>query len=211
MTRVTVNPHAPEAAALQEAAAAIARGEIVAFATDTLYGLAADPRQDAAVASVFAAKGRPDERALLLVAADRTQVEQVAVMNPLAAHLASRWWPGPLTLLLPARGDLVAAVHGGTRVVGVRVPASEVARALTAACGHPVTATSANRSGEPATAHPDEVARSVGHHIAVLLDSGASPGGPPSTIVDATGDAPKLIREGAVAWKRVLESVHRSQ
>jgi L-threonylcarbamoyladenylate synthase len=211
MRRVFVDPGAPQRDAIQEAATWIRRGGVIALPTDTLYGLAADPFLADAVARVYGVKGRDADRALPLLAADAAQV--TAHLGPLsssAAALAARFWPGPLTLLVPAAPRLAPGVTGGTGAVGVRVPAHEVARAICAACGHPVTATSANRSGEPATADPDVVERTLGDRLDLLLDAGVTPGGPPSTIVDVTAE-PRLVRAGAIAWDDVLACLNNGR
>jgi L-threonylcarbamoyladenylate synthase len=193
---------------LEEAVRAIRRGGVVAMPTDTLYGLAVDPFRATAVERVFAVKGRASERALPLVAADVEQVTtRIGRLPRLAERLASRFWPGPLTLLLPAPGTLPAAVTGGTPLVGVRVPAHAVPRALCRACDCPLTATSANISGAAPSPNPDDVERTLGDRIDVLVDAGMAPGGPASTIVDVTGDAPVLIRAGAIAWGDVRACV----
>lgn len=205
MRRVFVDPDAPQRDAIQEAATWIRRGGVIAIPTDTLYGLAADPFRADAVARVYAVKGRDADRALPLIAADTAQViAHLGPLPPLAASLAARFWPGPLTLLVSATSGLAPDVTGGTGAVGVRVPAFAVARAVCAACGHPVTATSANRSGEPATADPNVVERTLGAHIDYLLDAGVTPGGAPSTIVDVTAAEPRLVRAGAIAWDDVI-------
>lgn len=204
MRRVFVDPQAPQRDALQEAAKWIRNGGLVALPTDTLYGLAADPFRADAVARLFAVKGRSATQALPLIAADVEQI--VTHIGPLSAvgqRLAQRFWPGPLTLLLPAPVAIAAAVTGGTGRVGVRVPAHDIARAICRSAGRPVTATSANRSGQPPTADPDEVERSLGREVDLLIDAGPTPGGAPSTIVDVTGPAPELVREGAIAWDEI--------
>jgi L-threonylcarbamoyladenylate synthase len=122
----------------------------------------------------------------------------------MAERMAERFWPGPLTLLVPAPPSLARDVAGGTGKVGVRVPANDVARAICAAAGRPITATSANISGDQATADPDDVERTLGHHIDLLIDTGLTPGGAPSTIVDVTGAEPVLIRAGAIHWQDIL-------
>ncbi|MGE5245613.1 MAG: L-threonylcarbamoyladenylate synthase [Betaproteobacteria bacterium] len=208
MRRVAIDSRSPAPAAIEEAAAAVLAGEVVAMPTDTLYGLAADPFSRQAVARVFAVKDRARERALPLVASDAGQVvDRLGVLPPLARRLADRFWPGPLTLLLPAPPALAPEVAGGTGRIGVRVPDHAVARALCRAAGRPLTATSANVSGAPPSADPDEVARAVGDRIALLLDAGRTRGGPPSTIVDATGARPVLIRAGAISWDEVQACV----
>lgn len=203
MVRVVVDADAP--AGLDRAVSVLRSGGIAAIPTDTLYGLAANPFDAAAVARLFAVKSRALEKALPLVAADIEQVRRtLGALTPLGARLAQRFWPGPLTLVVAAADTLAGEVTGGTGTVGVRVPALAVTRALCAACGFPLTATSANISGEPATVDPEEVVRQIGERIDVLVDAGPTPGGPPSTIVDVTGDEPRLIRTGAIAWQDVL-------
>ena len=204
MRRVFVDPEAPQRDAIAEAAHWIRNGAVVAVPTDTLYGLAADPFRPDAVARLFAAKGRAAGQAVPLIATDASQVmEHLARLSPVAARLADRFWPGPLTLLVPAPAVLARAVDGGTGRVGVRVPDHRVARAIAAACGGPVTATSANVSGEPATPSPDDVERTLGDRIDLLIDVGTLRGGLPSTIVDATSAEPRLVRAGAVPWEQI--------
>ena len=204
MRRVFVDPGAPQRDAIDEAARWIRLGSIVAMPTDTLYGLAADPFNAAAVARIFAVKGRAAARALPLVAADAAQIARhLGPLPDLAVRLAGHFWPGPLTMLMPAARQLARDVSGGTGKVGVRVPADEIARAVCTACGHPVTATSANVTGEPAPATPDDVERTLGDRIEFLLDAGPTRGGAPSTIVDVTGGEPQLVRAGAISWDEI--------
>ncbi len=182
----------------------IRRGGVVVIPTDTLYGLAADPFQAAAIARVFEVKGRAADQPIPLVAADMAQVEaHLALLTETGRRLAAAFWPGPLTLLVAAPRTLAAAVSAGTGRVGVRVPDNLIAQSVCLAAGHPVTATSANRSGEPATADPDDVERALGDRVDLLLDGGVTRGGAPSTIVDITTPAPSLVREGAIPWTRV--------
>jgi len=182
------------------------------MSTDTLYGLAVDPFNAEAVARVFDVKGRPAGLALPLVAAD---VEQIAThIGPpplMALRLADRFWPGPLALLMPAPPALAAKVSAGTGTVAVRVPNFPIARAICTACGHPVTATSANISGQSASADPDEVERTLGDRIDFLLDTGPAPGGLPSTIVDVTTEQPRLVRAGAVSWDEIHAWLHNAR
>jgi L-threonylcarbamoyladenylate synthase len=209
MRRVFVDPKSPQRDAIQEAATWILDGGLIALPTDTLYGLAADPFSAAAIARVFAVKGRTAERALPLIAAEAAQVaEHLGRLPEAGRRLADRFWPGPLTLLVSAPGRLVRDVTGGTGKVGVRVPADAVARAICAETGRPVTATSANVSGEPATADPDQVERTLGDRLDLLIDTGMTPGGAPSTIVDVTGAEPVLVRAGAIAWDDIQGWLH---
>ena len=210
MRRVALDPHRPAAAVLEEAATVIRAGGVVAIPTDTLYGLAADPFCAAAVGRVFAIKGRSAERALPLVAASLRQIEdRLGPLSDAARRLASAYWPGPLTLLVARPSTLSASVTGGGEQVGVRVPAHAVARELCRVCGRPLTATSANASGAPASADPDQVERTMSA-VDLLLDAGPTPGGPPSTIVDVGGGGEiRLVRAGAIAWDDVRACVER--
>jgi L-threonylcarbamoyladenylate synthase len=212
MRRVFVDPESPQRDAIQEAAKWILDGGLVALPTDTLYGLAADPFSADAVARVFAVKGRMADQALPLIAAAAAQVTQHLGRLPEAGQrLADRFWPGPLTLLVAAPGALARGVTGGTGKVGVRVPADAVARAICAEAGRPITATSANISGEPATPDPDQVERTLGDRIDLLIDTGPTRGGAPSTIVDVTGADPVLVRGGAISWDDIQTCLHTAR
>jgi len=210
--RVFVDPGAPQRDAIEEAATWIRRGGVVAIPTDTLYGLAADPFSRDAVARVFAVKGRGADRALPLIAADLSQATQhLGPLSESGERLARRFWPGPLTLLMEAPRTLAGEVHGGTGKVGVRVPRDPVAQAICRAVGAPITATSANVSGEPATADPAEVERTLGRRLDLLIDTGRTPGGAPSTIVDATVTPPRLVRAGAIEWSEIQTWLDRGR
>jgi len=205
MRRVAIDAGQPAADVLADAARVIRAGGVVAMPTDTLYGLAADPFSPAAVSRLFAVKGRAAGRAVALVAADVAQVvAQLGPLPPVARRLALDCWPGPLTLLVDRPSSIPEELTGGSDRVGVRVPAHEVTRALCRACGHLLTATSANISGEPASDDPEVVARLfAGSDIDLLLDAGRTPGGPPSTIVEVLHDGVRLIRPGAIPWDEV--------
>ena len=204
-----VDPRSPQRDAIEEAAAWIARGGVVAIPTDTLYGLAVDPFSADAVARLFEVKGRAADQALPLIAADLEQAAlRIGALTAVGRLLAERYWPGPLTLLLAAPCALPRAVHAGTGKVGVRVPRDDVARAICRAARAPVTATSANVSGEPPTADPEEVERRLGSRIDLLIDTGAAPGGAPSTIVDATVEPPALVRAGVLSWDEIQAWLH---
>ena len=206
MLRVVLTLSLPLDDQLRTAVSAIRDGLVVAFPTDTLYGLAVDPRSSEALRRLMRLKGRDETKTIGLVAADAGQVSDLVHVDATSARVASQFWPGPLTLLLPARGILPASVVGENGLVGVRVPRHPVALALARLAGHALTATSANASGQPATADPDEVARQL-PGVDVLVDAGLLAGGAASTIVDVTGTPARLVREGAVPWDRVLESV----
>jgi L-threonylcarbamoyladenylate synthase len=206
MVEFRVEAGCPDRHALSRAAAILRAGAIVAYPTDTLYGLAANPASAAAMAQLYRIKGRAVDQAVPLIASGLAQIEAAGgVLGPETRRLASAFWPGPLTLVVAAWPGLDASVHAGRGTVAIRVPDHAVARLLADACGWPITSTSANRSGEPATGDPDAVRQALEADLGALIDAGPSPGGPPSTIVDARGGTPRLLREGAVPWGRVLE------
>ncbi|HEX9402492.1 MAG TPA: L-threonylcarbamoyladenylate synthase [Anaeromyxobacter sp.] len=199
-------------ARVREAAAALRRGGIVAYPTETFYGLGALARDAAAVERLARAKGRPDGKPLPLVAADRAAVELVAVVDGVAARLADRFWPGPLTLVLPARPGLPAPVTAGTGTVGIRVPGGEVARALSREAGGAIVSTSANLGGAPPPDRAEALAPELRARLDHVLDAGPAPGGLPSTVVVVEGGTLRLVRAGAVpfeALERALRAAER--
>jgi L-threonylcarbamoyladenylate synthase len=212
MLKLAIDPFDPEGEPLRRAADVLARGGVVVFPTDTFYGLAANPRDQAAVERVYQVKGRDFRQPLPLVAADAGQVSRDAgILSPLALRLAGLFWPGPLTLLIEALPSLPAAVHAGTGKIAVRVPDHAVSRGLCRVAGHPLTSTSANRSGAPPSAAPGKAVEGIAHMVDLLLDAGPTPGGLPSTIVDVTSGQPELVRSGALSWVRVLESLEEAE
>lgn len=184
-------------------AAILRGGGVVAYPTETFYGLGALARDAGALDRLARAKGRPEGKPLPLVAADVAMVAEVAVLEGVALALAARFWPGPLTLVLPARPGLAAPITGGTGTVGVRVPGSEVARALCRAAGGPIVSTSANPSGGPPPASASALDAALVARIDALLDAGPTPGGAPSTVVTLRGGRPALLREGAVPFDEI--------
>lgn len=199
----------PDTVLLARAVAVIRSGGVVAIPTDTLYGLAADPFNPKAVDRVFAAKGRAESQAVALVASDLAQVVAcLGPLTPMARRLASGFWPGPLTILMIASEALASGISAGTGMVGVRVPDHRVTRELCRLASLPLVATSANKAGKPPSHDPDDVAAALGEAIDLLVDSGPTPGGPPSTIVDANGSSPRLIREGAIPLERIEQCLH---
>ena len=206
MLEFRVEAGRPDRHALLRAAAILRSGGIVAYPTDTLYGLAANPASAAAMAQLYRIKGRPVDLAIPLIASGIAQIEAAGgALGPATRRLAEAYWPGPLTLVIPAWPGLDPSVHAGRGTVAIRVPDHPVACMLAEACGWPITATSANKSGEPSTMAPEAVRLALAADLDGLIDGGPSPGGPPSTIVDASGGVPRLVRAGAVPWGRVLE------
>jgi L-threonylcarbamoyladenylate synthase len=197
-------PASPDGIA--QAAAVLQSGGVVAFPTDTLYGLAADPRRDDAVERLFALKGRRPDAAVPLIAADLEQAMRAGAFSASELRLARAFWPGPLSIVVTAHPLVCRAALGGGTTVAIRVPADATARDLAAAFGFPITATSANASGEPPAETADDVAKDV-PAVDLVIDGGRVPGGPPSTIVRLDRNVPRLVRDGAIAWDRVLESL----
>lgn len=190
----------PDAAGIAAAAALVRAGQLVAFPTETVYGLGGDALNPAAVAAIFAAKGRPAHDPLIVHLADARDLPRVAVaVPPLAERLAAAFWPGPLTLVL-ARGPAVPrAVTAGGPTVAVRVPSHPVARALISAAGTPLAAPSANRFGHTSPTDAAHVLADLGGRIAAVLDGGPTPIGVESTVLDLTTPVPTLLRPGGVS------------
>ena len=185
------------------AAEILRAGGIVAYPTETFYGLGALASSAAGVARLAAAKLRPSDRPLPLVAADRDMALSLAARRePLAERLADRFWPGPLTLVLEAAPGLPPEI-AGTGTVGVRVPGCEAARELSRLAGGPITSTSANLSGGPPVRRATDLDPAVLGGVDAVLDGGETPGGLPSTVVAVSGARLDLIRAGAVRWGAV--------
>ncbi|MCU0705232.1 MAG: L-threonylcarbamoyladenylate synthase [Fimbriiglobus sp.] len=202
-----VNPTTPDAAALAPAAEAWRAGGLVAFPTETVYGLGANALDPAAVGRVFAAKGRPATNPLIVHVTDRDEAKALTADWPAAAEkLATAFWPGPLTLVLKKAPHIPDVVTANGSTVAIRVPAHPVARALLMAAGLPIAAPSANRSGELSPTTADHVRTSLGDRVDVIVDGGPCPGGLESTVVDVTGDTVKVLRPGLITVAQ-LEAV----
>jgi len=181
------------------------QGGVVVVPTDTLYGLAADVLNEAALSKVFDIKGRPADLPLPVLVGDWEQVGMVAVVeNDDVEELVAEFWPGSLTVVLPKRAGLSPVVTGGRDTVAVRMPDHWVPLNLAANLGSPISGTSANRSGEPDLKSLDELKKILGDRVDAIIEAGPSPGGTQSTIVDMTGNSPALIREGATSFDEVL-------
>lgn len=191
--------------AIAAAAEHLRSGRLVAFPTETVYGLGADATNARAAAGIFAAKGRPSFNPLIVHVLDAEQADTHAVLTPLAHRLAQAFWPGPLTLVLAKRDTSPVAdlVTGGLDSLAVRAPDHPIARALLAAVGRPLAAPSANRSGHVSPTQAAHVAADLGDKVAMILDGGATAHGLESTIVDARGEAPVLLRSGAVTVETI--------
>lgn len=195
--------------AVSAALEVLAAGMPVGIPTDTVYGLAVDPFLPGATDRVFEAKRRPRDVALPVLVADVGQAMTLATAVPaVAAALMDRFWPGPLTLVLPRRPDAAADLGDDDITIGVRCPAHPVPMVLCAKVG-PLATTSANLHGEPTAKTAEHVARQFGDAVPVVLDAGPCTGSP-STVVDCTGVEPRLLREGRIPWGDVVAAVPRS-
>jgi L-threonylcarbamoyladenylate synthase len=194
-----VDPRVPAAEPVAAAARCLRGGGLVAFPTETFYGLGADALDPRAVEGVFRAKGRPADKPLLVLVDSIAMAEAVAAdIPPRARRLMDRHWPGPLTLILAARPTLPPALTASTGTIGLRIPGHAVAAALVRAAGCPVTAPSANPHGEPSPRTAEDVLAGLSDRLDLVLDGGPTAGGPASTLLDLTGPRPRLLRPGAV-------------
>ncbi len=196
---------------LQRAAGTLRKGGLVAFPTETVYGLGADAGNGEAVARIFEAKGRPRFNPLIVHVADLGRAERLGAFGPEARDLAEAFWPGPLSLVVPRRVDapLADLVSAGLPTVALRVPSHAIARALIEAAGVPVAAPSANRSGRVSATTAEHVAADFGDRIDCILDGGPATAGLESTIVGFAASGPVLLRSGAVP-RQSIEAVLRS-
>jgi len=191
--------------AIAQAAAALREGQLVAFPTETVYGLGADATNARAVAAIFEAKGRPRFNPLIAHIADTGEAVRLAVFGPPAQALAAAFWPGALTLVLKKRPDcpIVDLATAGLETVALRVPAHPVARALLRAAARPIAAPSANRSGHVSPTTAAHVEADLGERVALILDDGPCGIGIESTVVDVSGSEPVLLRAGGVTREAI--------
>jgi L-threonylcarbamoyladenylate synthase len=195
---ISIDPSHPDPAVIRQAAALLDAGRLVAFPTETVYGLGASALNAAAVARIFAAKGRPATNPVIVHIATDDQMDAVGVWSPAARKLAAAFWPGPLTLVVPKADRVPPEVTGGGATVAVRRPAHPVAAALIAATSGPVAAPSANVSGALSPTTAAHVLTGLNGKIDLLLDGGPCPGGLESTVVDASGPTVRLLRPGPI-------------
>lgn len=201
MGRIWVWREAEADALFEEAKNLLTTGRVVALPTETFYALAAHPFEEQALEHLFALKERPPHKpVLLLVASPEMLLSLVSHIPESAPALIKTFWPGPLTLILPARPGLSGWLTANTGTVGVRQPRQAVTCQLLQYLGFPVTGTSANRSGRPPLARAEDVDREFGEAAPLIVDAGPCPGGLPSTIVDLTKSPPRLVRPGAIGF-----------
>jgi L-threonylcarbamoyladenylate synthase len=193
---------------IARAAELLRAGRLVAFPTETVYGLGADATNDTAVAGIFAAKGRPTFNPLIVHVADLIQAEQLGIFSDTARRLAAQFWPGALTLVVPRRPDIKLSllVSAGLETVALRVPSAPVVRALLEESGRPIAAPSANRSGLISPTNAEHVNASLGAQVDLILDGGSTPLGLESTVIGCVGAEPLMLRPGAIA-REAIETI----
>jgi len=204
---LAVDPQCPAPAVLAEALAVLRRGGVVAYPTDTVYGLAVDAMRPDAIARLYTVKGRPESKALPVIIGALPQLAAVAATVPaMAERLIVAFWPGPLTLLLPPHPRVPAALLGDSDRIGVRWPASIISQQLAVGLGGAITASSANRSGAPAALTAADVIAQLAPTVDLVLDAGAVTSPVVSTILDVTVEPPCVYRPGKIA-QHALEAV----
>lgn len=191
---------------IQRALEVLQKGRLVAFPTDTVYGLGALAFDGNAVESIYFAKDRPVEKAIPVLIGDHAELEKVSNnISDVVHKLVSQFWPGPLTVVVPKKATLPEAVSA-SETVGVRIPDHQVARALLRSTG-PMAVTSANISGQPSPSTAQEVFEQLNGRIDLIIDGGKTPGGVPSTLVDCTGSEIKVLREGPISLEQILSAI----
>ncbi len=196
--------------AFERCRSVVEAGGVIAYPTDTFYGLGADPHNPVAVKRLFEIKGRPRGQPILLLLHDRNQVrEWAAGVTPEADALMDDFWPGPLTLIFDAQPSVLPELTGGTGRIGLRVPGSAVTRRLLELMGTGLTGTSANLSGGPDLRTAAEVAGVLGNRVDLILDNGGTPGGKASSIVDLSAGGLMMVREGAVLEQKLIDTLQK--
>ncbi len=199
---------ADEIASLYDAVTALGAGELVVFPTETFYGIAADPFSPSALGKLFAIKGRDPQKPIALIAADAEMAFEVArEVSPIARRLATAFWPGPLTIVLPARKGFPHQLVGPDGGVGIRVSPHPIARALSDGLGKPITATSANRSGEQPATTLQAARASLGDKVKVFFEGGTLRASAPSTVIACDAKGYRIIRAGAISEREIAAAL----
>ena len=196
----------PDLSLLQQAARLIREGEVIAFPTETFYGLGTDALNTRAVEKVFEIKQRSRTSPILVLVNSFSQASDlVEIVPPQAWSLITRFWPGPLTLVFKASDKVPRILTAGTGKIGIRIRSDPLARRLLETVAVPLTATSANRSGDKSPTTAQSVAQTLGGEVALILDAGPTPGGLPSTVVDVTTDPITFLRKGQIPEEMLLK------
>lgn len=207
---IAIAPEAPQADLLQEAVRVLQQGGVVAYPTDTVYGLAVDATNVTAIARLFTAKQRPGDKAIPLIIGEMSQLSQVAATIPLdAKRLMQAFWPGPLTLLFEPHSSIPSELRGSSACIGVRWPAALISQHLACMLGRPITATSANRSGAAAALSAPQVVAQLSSTVDLILDGGTVSSTEVSTVLDVSVAPPRLLRAGKIS-PQAIESVLRT-
>ncbi|WP_003542731.1 L-threonylcarbamoyladenylate synthase [Desulfotomaculum nigrificans] len=206
----TVDKNNPDQNVIDRAAQIIKNGGLVAFPTETVYGLGANGLDGTAVAGIYRAKGRPSDNPLILHVADFAMAEALSAgLPPVAGMLMDKFWPGPLTLVVPRANHIPGQVTGGLDTVGIRMPSHPVALALIKAAGVPIAAPSANRSGRPSPTRAAHVQADLQGRIDAILDGGPTGVGLESTVLDVSGEQPVILRPGGVTYEQLADLLPR--
>jgi L-threonylcarbamoyladenylate synthase len=196
---------------IREASKIVKNGGLVVYPTDTVYGLGCDPFNVRAVERVFKVKGERKEKPLPILASDIKFIEKIAHINEKARKIAEKYWPGPLTLVVPKKPVLPSIVTCGLASVGVRIPNHTVAIQLISLCNGLLVGTSANKTGEKSPRNAQEATKQLGEHVDMVLDDGPTPLGQESSIVDLTSKEPKMLREGPINLADILNTLKDKQ
>jgi L-threonylcarbamoyladenylate synthase len=196
---IKLNPNHLEEEALRRIAEVVQQGGVIAYPTDTFYGLGCDPFSESAVERIFSIKGREPGKPIVLIVSELSVLDRLTgERGPLFAAVSRRFWPGPLTIVVPAASTLPSILTADTGTVGIRWPHDDLCCRIVHAGGEVLTGTSANLSGTPSLATAEAVAAQIGAMLDLIVDGGPTAGGQPSTILDLAQGEPKLIREGAL-------------
>ena len=203
-----INPENPEINLIARAIHILKTGGVIAFPTETFYGLAADATNEDAVEKIFHLKGRDFSNPVALIIGNDRQLQGLVEEIPDSSRiLMQTFWPGPLTLVFKASPQIIPKLTAHTGKIGIRISSHPVAACLAHRLDGPITATSANFSGTPEILSPQEVIRCLGDRVDLVIDGGLSPGGKGSTILDVTLDPPVTLREGAIPTQRIREKL----
>jgi L-threonylcarbamoyladenylate synthase len=207
---IHINPEQSEAERIDEAVAILKNGGVIAFPTETFYGLGADARNEAAIEKIFGIKGRDFKNPILVVIGDVTHLDAFAADIPeVARKLMDRFWPGPLTIVLRAAPSVSPKLTAGSGKIGIRLTSHPIAMEISKKLGGPLTATSANLSGAPECSSAAEALSQLQGRIDGVVDGGQTPGGKGSTIVDVTASPIKILREGVIAVSLIQDTLGR--
>lgn len=205
-----IDPDRPDPRAIRALADVVRLGGVALFPTSFMYGLAADAANPAAVERIFEIKGRSRDKPILVLISQIDQVEELAADVPdTARRLMDRFWPGRLTLVLWAGPLVCPELTAGTGKIGIRMCAHPVCAALTKEAGRPITGTSANISGEPGCRRPLDLPQAMRNRLDLILDAGPLPGGPGSTVLDATTDPPRILRQGTASETAIFDAINQ--